>query len=359
LDQQRLEDLLSSLHRVGASALHLVPGRPPSLRVQRRLVAGDEAALAAADIDELIRDLLFTDHRQRLSRSGQVEVLYVARGGRRYRATVAELDGEHSLVLRPVPEAPPNLDSLELPEQIAAFAQARNGLVLVAGCFGSGRSSTIAALVDALNQDSGRHIVTIESSIEFLQPPGAALLHQREVAVHVASAPTGIREAVAIGADTIVVAEVGDAETLDAALTAVESGCCVIAGVEAGSVQSALSQLVLMAPIEVRARLRTRLSRALRGLAAQSLLQRSHRPGCVAVVEILVGNGPVRQAIRLGNFHELPGIMRRCRGLGMQTTDLALRGLLARHQISQEEALLHASDRDQVLTNGLLPAGAR
>ena len=349
MDAKRLETLLQAMNRAGASALHLVPGRSPQLRVQRRLVAGEGDVVAAEDVDELIRDMLFSDQRERLAQCGQVEVLYVARGGCRYRATIAEAESTHSLVLRPVPATAPKLEGLDLPDQIAAFARARAGLVLVAGFFGSGKSTTLAAMVGSLNADAARHVVTIEDAIEFVHPPGNALLHQREVGVHVASAAVGIRQAVAMGIDTLVVSELHNPETLDAAITAVESGCLVICGVEAGSVVGALSELVLQASVEDRARLRTRLARVLRGVTAQNLLQRSHRPGRVAVVEILVANPAVRAAIRLGNMAELPGIMQRCRGLGMQTADIALRGLLAAHLVSQEDALIHAADRDQVM----------
>lgn len=359
MDQKRLETLLAAMHRVGASALHLVPGRAPCLRVHRRMISGEDAPLLAGDVEELIRDMLFSDHRERLQTKGHVEVLYCSRSGSRYRATIAVRDGCHTLVLRPVPECPPKFAGLELPEQLGAFAQARCGLVLIAGFFGSGKSTTIAALVDSLNQDPARHIVTLEQSIDFLHPPAAALLHQREVGVHVGAAAEGIRQAVALGVDTIVVTEIADANTLDAALTAAESGCLVLGGVEAGSVVGSLAELALLVPVEQRARLRTRIARCLRGIAAQSLLQRSHRAGRVPVVEVLVGNPAARTAIRLGNFQELPGIMQRCRGLGMQTADISLRGLLTRHLVSQEEALLHAADRDQVLSGALRPAGTR
>jgi twitching motility protein PilT len=359
MDPKRLEALLAALHRVGASALHLVPGRAPNLRVQRRMVGGEDGVLQVSDIDELIRDMLFADHRELLVSKGFVEVLYCARDGRRYRATITALEGSHSLVLRPVPECPPKFEGQELPEQLRALAQARSGLVLVAGFFGSGKSTTLAVVVDSLNQDSARHIVTIEGSIDFLHPPAAALLHQREVGVHVATAAEGVRQAVALGVDTLVVTEIQDAGTLDAVLTAAESGCLVIGGVEAGSVVGALSELSLLVPVEQRARLRTRIARSLRGIVAQSLLQRSHRAGRVPVVEILVGNPAARNAIRLGDFQELPGIMQRCRGLGMQTADIALRGLLARHLVSQEEALLHAADREQLLTGAMRQGAAR
>ncbi|MBL9076178.1 MAG: Flp pilus assembly complex ATPase component TadA [Planctomycetes bacterium] len=338
--------------RVGASALHLVPGRKPSLRVQRRFVAGDEAVVQPTDIDELTRDMLFSDHRERLATDGHVEVLYVSRSGRRYRATIASAAEQCSLVLRPLPEGTPKLEVLELPEQVGAFARGRSGFVPVAGFFGSGKSTTLAAITGVLNQDPSRHVVTIEDAIEHVHDNGAALLHQREVGAHVATAADGIRQALATGVDAIVVGEIRCAETLDAAIAAAESGCLVFAGVEAGSIVGALADLTLLVPSEERPRLRVRLSRVLRGAMAQSLLQRSHRAGRVAVVEILVGNQAARAAIRNGNFHELTAIMQRCRGLGMQTIDLALRALLAHHVVTQEEALLHATNRDEVLTRG-------
>lgn len=359
MDRQRLEALLAAMDRVGASALHLAPGRPPCLRVQRRLVPGDEGALTAAHVDELIRDMLFADHRERLARRGHVEVLCVSQTGRRYRATVTEVDGEHGLVMRPVPASAPKLDTLDLPEQMGAFTQCRSGLMLVAGGFGSGRSTTLAAVVDSLNQDPSRHIATVEDAIEFVHPPAAALLHQREVGVHAPTFAEGVRQAIALGVDTVVVSSIPDLACLDALLSAAESGCLVFAGVESGSVVGALADLVQLVAPELRARLRTRLARVLRGVAAQALLQRSHRAGRVPVVEILVGNAAAKQAIRLGNFHELPPIMQRCRGLGMQTVDLALRALLAQHLVAHDEAMLHASDRELVLAGARAPLGAR
>lgn len=349
MDTTRLETLLAAMTRVGASALHLVPGRAPALRVQRRFVSGDETSVQQADVDELLRDMLFSDHREQMARCGHVEVLYVSRSGKRFRATVAETSGQGSLVLRPLPESTPKLEALELPEQVAGFTRCRSGFVAVAGFFGSGKSTTLAALTGAMNKDPGRHIVTIEDSIEYLHESGPALLHQREIGTHVASGADGIRQALAAGVDTIVIGEIRSAETLDAAITAAESGCLVFGGVEAGSIVGALTELALMVDAEERGRLRTRLSRSLRGAIAQSLLQRTHRGGRVPVVEILVANHAAKAAIRKGSLQELTAIMQRCRGLGMQTADIALRGLLARHLVSQEEALLHATNRDEVV----------
>ena len=349
MDTKRLDGLLAAIKQLGASALHLVPGRSPALRVQRRFVAGDESFVQASDVDELTRDMLFSDHREQLRQFGHVEVLYVARDGGRYRATVAQTDGVTSLVLRPVPNKPPRLEPLDMPEQVESFTRCRNGFVAIAGFFGAGKSTTLAAIVDSCNEDASRHIVTIEDSIQVVHHNGAALLHQREVGTHVASAADGIRQAAAAGVDVIVVSQVRDAETVEAVLSAAESGCLVFGGVEAGSVIGALAELNSLVPVEARPRLRTRLASALRGVTAQSLLHRSHKAGRVPLVEVLVGSAPVRAAIRAGRLQDVQGIMQRCRGLGMQTIDIALRGLLSRHLVTQEEAILHATNRDEVL----------
>lgn len=349
MDTKRIETLLTAMTRVGASALHLVPGRAPALRVQRRFVVGDEEPVRGECIEEFVRDLLFSDHREQLARIGHVAVLYVAHNGSRHRVTVAAANGCTSVVIRPMPETPPQIDQLELPPQVASFTHCRSGLVLVAGFFGAGKSTTMAAMVEALNQDQGRHVMTIEDAIQFVHQDGHALLVQREVGAHVGSVAEGVREAMAIGVDAVVISELRDLESLEAALAAAESGCLVIGGVEAGSIVGAMSELVHMASFEQRPRLRTRLARVLRGATAQSLLNRTHSAGRVPVVEVLVGNLAVRQAIRRGALHDLPGIMQRCRGLGMQSIDVALRQLLANHLVTPEEASLHANERDDVV----------
>jgi len=350
MDTTRLDTLLAATTRMGATALHLVPGRAPSLRVQRRFVAGDETPVQPGDVEELTRDMLFSDHREQLESRGFVEVLYVSRAGARYRATVSSNNGECSVVLSPVPTEAPQMTDLDLPEQVGAFTRLRHGFVAVSGFFGAGKSTTLAAIVDACSGDADRHIVSIEESIQVVHQTGAALLHQREVGRHVVSAAEGVRQAVASGADVIIVSEVSDLATLDAVLTASESGCLVFAGVEAGSIIGAIVEMTSLAVIEDRPRMRARLARSLRGITAQSLLNRSHKGGRVPVVEILVASPAVRAAIRTGRLKDLPAIMRRCRGLGMQTTDVALRGLLNQHLVLEEEALLHATNRDEVLT---------
>lgn len=346
MDKQNLDELLATMVRAGASSLHLIPGRPPCMRVQRRFLVSEHAPISAGDIEELTRDFLFEDHRVRLQLSGHVEVLFVSRTGQRFRTTVMQQGAGLSMLMRPVAERPARLDELELPQQIGGFTQFRSGLVVITGFFGAGKCTTLAAMVDKINQETTRNVVTLEDPIECLHPPAQALLHQREVGVHVDSFANGIKQAVRVGADVIAVADLDSAATLDAALSAVESGCLVLAAFEASSVVGACQELPHLMPIETRPRTRTRLATSLRALAAQTLLPRAHNQGRVALVEILLNNASVRLAIRNGQAQELPDIMARCRGLGMQTTDIALRNLLAKHLITPEEALHHASNRE-------------
>ena len=349
MDHKELERLLASMARIGASSLHLLPGRPPCLRVQRRFVQADQAAVAAVQIEDLLRDLLFEDHRQRLSREGQVDVLYVARTGLRYRATALRQEDGTALLMRPIPVTPPKLEELQLPQQVMDLARLQRGLVLITGSFGSGKSTTMAALVDAINHGTSRHVETIEDPIECMHPQAAALLHQREVGAHVADCATGLLQAKRLGADVVFVGELQDGAALEAALDVAESGCLVFAGFDASSVVSACAELPGLVPLERRPLVRARLAAALHTVTAQTLLPDAHGQGRAPMVEVLINNAAARTALREGRYEELPAIMHRCRGLGMQTADQALRGLLARHRITVEEALQHAVCREHVL----------
>jgi twitching motility protein PilT len=327
MQNPRLAELLEVLQRAGASTLHLLPDRVPALRLAGRMVPIEAAPWGADDLAELVRDLLFADHRQHLQSHGFVEVLYVAGDGRRFQATVAEHAGQPSLVMQALGSAPPRLGDLHLPSQVAALAQAGTGLVVVAGGFGSGCSETCQAIVDAWNQDAARHVATFETSIPCVHPPAGALLHQRQVGMHVGSVAEGVAQALTLGVDSVAVAAARDAADLDAVLTAAEAGCAVLLEVAAGSVNGALQQLLGLVPFEARARTRTRLARVLRGVVAQQLVAQREPAPRLVVAEVLMATNGVRAAIRAGNLHELPALMERGRGHGMQTREMALADL--------------------------------
>lgn len=359
IDAKELERMLASMTRSGASSLHLLPGHPPCMRVQRRFVQSEQAAVEPADIEALLGDLLFEDHRERLAQHGQVDVLYYARTGQRFRATVLRQEKGLAMLMRPIPEAPPQLRELQLPLQIAQFVELQSGIVLVAGSFGSGKSATLAALVDAFNVCTSRHVVTVEEPIEYLHPQARALLHQREVGAHVPDSATGVRQALRMGAEVVFVSEIRDSATLLAVLDAAESGCLVFAGFDASSVVSACTGIEKLAPQDQRERVRSRFAASMRAVTSQTLLPCAHQQGRVPMVEVLTDNSAAREALCDGRADDLPAIMHRCRGLGMQTVDAALRGLLARHLVTPEEALQHAVDRVQALVRPAVGAPGR
>jgi twitching motility protein PilT len=348
IDRSQLEDLLGSLVRSEATALHLIAGRRPCLRLQGKVMPAEHPPVPAQALDELCRDFLFEDHRRRLQRGDEVELLFTSRAGARFRMLVTQNGAGLGLVFRRLPSTIPTLDQLCLPEMLGAFCSFRSGLVLLSGFLGSGKSTTLAALIGRVLQDATRHVVTIEESIEFVFESKSGLVHQREVGLHVDSPAIGVREAIRHGADVVVVSELKDHATLLALCDAVDRGLLVFVSATASSIVNCLSQLAAMAPPEQRGVTRARLATCLKAAIGQTLLQRSQSSGRVPVLEILINNSTVARLLREGKLDELPSAMEKHRGLGMQTVDMGLRNLLNRNLVTVEEAHYHALDKNQL-----------
>ncbi|MHC5062383.1 MAG: type IV pilus twitching motility protein PilT [Planctomycetota bacterium] len=348
MEKLQLEELLDSLVQSGGSTLHLMAGRAPCLRIEGNLEVADQDRLTAADITELTKDFLFADHRERLERGEEVEVLYSSTSDVRFRTTVIPQSRGLSLVFRRVPHDIPRLEDLGLPALFDDFANLGCGLFLLTGFFGSGKSTAMAALIDRINEQNPVQIVTLEDPIEFIHEQKNGFLHQRELGSHVTGVVEGIRDAYRQSAQVIYVSELDSRETLLAVLEAVERGCLVLAAMHASSVVGALSKLLGAGEDEVDGRLRERFAKCLRVMVSQALLRQSRGPGRVPLLEIMIKNHAVDEAIAAGKYEELPAIMARSKGMGMQTTDMALRQLVDKNLISSEEALFHAADREWV-----------
>jgi twitching motility protein PilT len=346
--RQVLEELLVGMVRSGASTIMLVPGQPPLVRMLGALVATDAPPLDAEGAEVLLRGSLFDDQWHRVRSGEEVHVLYTTATGERFRTAVMQQEGGCRAVMRRVPQQIPSFESLGLPELLSSFIEFQSGLVVLTGFLGSGKSTTLAAMVDRLNRTTNELVVTIERPIEYLFAPSSALVHQREVGMHVHSFAQGVQEAVHHGADVVVVGDLCDHETLDAALDAAEKGLLVLTTLHGSSVVGALYDMVSLCPVDERPRMRVRLSHVLRAMMSQTLIRRSQTKGRVPLLEILINNQAVRQHIRGGSFQELPAIMEKSRGLGMQSVDQGLRALLTRNLISVDEALYHATNRDAV-----------
>ena len=349
MDKAALETLLAGMVRSDATTLHLVAGHKPWMRMAGALVACNLPTLTNQHLEELGGEFLFDDHRQRVSRGEEVQVLYSSQDCVRFRTVVSRQAHGLSMVFRRIPNKIPTIAELELPPLTSSFVEFHSGLVLATGFWGSGKSWTLAALVDHVNQNSQNHVVTIESPIDFIHSSVKSMVHQREVGFHVDSFASGIRDACRHDARVIMVSEIHDYETLEACLGAVEKGFLVLTTLHASSVVAGMTELMGLCRPEDRARTRLRLASNLRVMMSQHLLNKVGGRGRVPLVEILINNQAVGKAIRAGKFQDLPALMQKGRGLGMQTADIGLRSLLLKGVISQEEALYHAVDRDSVL----------
>ncbi len=342
----QLEGLLSGISRLGATSVCIMAGQPPLVRVQGTLVNSDEPALTAGAVEDLCRSFLFDDHWRQLKRGREVRVLYHASSGDRYRTTVMRLETGLKVSFACLPQQIPTFEALGLPELLSSFVEFRSGLVVLTGFMGSGKSTTLASMVDRVNQTFAGHIVTIERPVEHIYRPATALVHQREVGVHVASFAEGVRDAVRNDGDVVMVGDLQDCETLLAVLDAAERGLLVLTTVHASGVVGALHEMVNSCPPAMQERVRSRLSLALRALVSQSLIRRAQTSGCVPLHEIMINSPSVQTHVRAGSFGEIPAIMERSRGLGMQVADQGLRTLINRNLITIEEARLHASNSE-------------
>ena len=359
MDKTVLEDLLADMVQSGATTLHLLAGRPPCMRIHGKFVQHSDTPLDLQSLEELTRDFLFEDHRNRLMEWGGVDVLYASRSAVRFRTSVMRQDDGLGLLFRRLPVEIPDFEELSIPELFNCFSNFHNGLVVVTGFHGSGKSTSLAALVERLNRESACHIVTVEDPIEFIYGQGEALIHQREVGAHVQTFAEGIRQAARQGAEVIAVSELNSYESLLAMLEASERGCLILTTFDASSVVGACTEIMSLAPADDRPAVRVRLAHSLRAMVSQILLKRSGGKGRIPLFEVLINNAMVTRAIRAANFQDLPKIMRRSRGLGMQTADTGLRSLLSRRLIDEDEALYYADDWEFVTARSTMSAQMR
>lgn len=351
LDRPRLEELLSGSSRSGASSLHLHAGLQPWMRLKDAVVPlSDEEIPTAALLDSLARELLFADQREQVAAGHSVDLLYTSQEGERFRTTVTRGVAGLGIVFTAVPERSPAGDGLGLPGVLTELVGLRRrGLLLMTGFVGSGRRSTLATLVEEIVRHRSAHVVHIERQVSNVYRPQNALVHHREVGVHVASIAAGVRDAAVQGVDVLAVGELETLADVRSVLDATERGMLVLATCEARSVPSALQQLAELAPPMEQALLRERLADALIGAVGQCLLRRRHGDGRVPVFEVLVRNLEAAEQIRSAKFQRLHEIMAEGQGLGMCTIDGSLRDLLLRHQITVEEACLHAENPDRIV----------
>ncbi len=330
-------DLLESAVKQGASDLHLTVGSPPVFRITGELRISKAQSLFVEDTEAMVRELLSTDQWDKLVHFGEVDFSYSLPGVSRFRMNAFRQRGCYSLAVRVVPTSVPSFDSLGLPTAVRAFADRQQGLVLVTGPTGSGKSTTLAALIDDINKTQQRHIITLEDPIEYLHRHGRSVIDQREVGIDTMSFAQGLRAALRQDPDVLLVGEMRDLETMTTAITAAETGHLVFATLHTPDAPQSINRMIDVFPSGQQQQIRIQLASVLLGIVSQRLILTADGRSRVAAIEILVNTPAVANLIRSEKVHQIRTTMQTGKLYGMQTMEMSLRELLQANRISETQ----------------------
>jgi twitching motility protein PilT len=349
-----LAALVAEARRRSATDLHVAANRPVLVRMLGELVALDPAPRPAAEVEALVLPLLGPARRQQLDDRGYVDLAVDVPGGGRLRANISRHQGGLKGAFRLAVAVPPSLVELGLPAAVAKVTEHHQGLIVIAGPSGHGKTTTLAALVDLLNRARPIHIVTIEDPVEIVHPRHAAVVSQREVGRHTLSFAAALKASLREDPDVIVIGELRDRETVEIALTAAETGHLVLATMSTPSAAKTIDRLIDMFPPDDHPQVRASLGAALKAIVAQRLLPDAQGTGMVAAVELLVGVLALANLIRDNKLFQLPNLMLRGRAFGMLRLDDSLLDLIRAGRLAEDVALRHADNKKE-LTAALHP----
>jgi twitching motility protein PilT len=334
--------------RNGASDLHVHSGAPIMIRVdgQLRPLSGNEA-LGAQAAEKVIGEMLNEAQKAQLNAKGELDFACELASVGRMRVNVYRQHRGLDAVFRLIPKDPPTLEQLGLPARLAKLTDFRTGMVLCTGPAGCGKSSTLAALLGGLAQSRADHILTIEDPVEFVFPPGKALVNQRQVRDHTSSFARALRAALREDPDIIVITELRDRDTISLAITAAETGHLVLGTLHTGSASQTISRIVNSFSADEQEQMRVMLSESLRAVVSQRLVPRAKGGGRVPAIELLMVNTAVSNLIREDKTHQLPSVMQTGKAAGMLTLDDSLDELLRAGTITVESARRFAVKKDR------------
>jgi twitching motility protein PilT len=324
-----MQRLLQETSDRGASDLHLSSGEPAAVRVHGDLVRLDASAFTAAQVLELAHSIMTDAQREKFALDHDVDFACELPGVGRYRVNVFVHNRGPGVVMRSIPTEVPSLEEMVLPPALKELCEKDRGLVLVTGPTGSGKSTTLAAMVNHINMTWDAHILTVEDPIEFVHTPKKCFVNQREVGPHTNSFSAALRAALREDPDVILVGEMRDLETISLAITAAETGHLVFGTLHTSSAAKTVDRVIDAFPGDQQAQIRAMLSESLEAVIAQTLLKKKGG-GRVAACEILVGVPAVRNLIREGKTHQIPSMIQTGQRQGMQTLDMACADLLKR-----------------------------
>ncbi len=334
----KIDELFKIMVDKGASDLHLAAGSPPLLRLDGDIVSTGRPELSNEDVQNLIFEILNDKQKRLFVENWELDLAYSVEGIGRFRVNVFMQRKGMGAVMRVIPTKIKTAEQLGLPPEVMQVIQAHKGLICVTGPTGSGKSTTLAALIDHINRNESAHILTIEDPIEFVHPNIKSLVNQREVGGHTKSFANALKAALREDPDIILVGEMRDLETIQLAMTAAETGHLVFGTLHTNNAPKTIDRIIDVFPQEQQAQVRVMLSESLRGVIAQALLPKQGG-GRVAAIEILVNTKAVANLIREGKTFQIPSAMQTGRREGMVTHESCIEKLIAEGKIDKKTGM--------------------
>ncbi|MBC7328930.1 type IV pilus twitching motility protein PilT [bacterium] len=343
-----IDDLLRIVVEKGASDLHLVVGVPPIIRVDGKLIPTPYERVKPSQAQRLIYDILRDDQIQRFESEWELDFSYSLSKIARFRCNIYRDRGNVAGAFRLIPARIPTIRELNLPPILEDITRKPRGLVLVTGPTGSGKSTTLAAMIGVINSERSCHIITIEDPIEYIHPHKMSIINQREVGHDTKSFAAALRSALREDPDVILVGEMRDLETMATAITAAETGHLVLATLHTNNAAQTVERIIDVFPPSQQDQVRVQLANTLVAVISQQLLPRADGPGRVPACEVMICTPAIRNLIREMKFHQIPSIIQTSGEIGMQTMDQSLRDLYIRGLITYEEAMSRAINPDEL-----------
>lgn len=334
--KQKVDAMLRAAFELKASDIHLTVGIPPIFRINGDLKRYGQDVLSPTDTEQMAKAIVPEHMWTRFETDGELDLSYSLSGVSRFRVNVFKQRGCISLAIRIVPTKIPSLDELQLPDVLKKMVAKPQGLILVTGPTGSGKSTTLAAMIDYMNKTMRKHIITLEDPIEYVHKHDSCIIDQREVGTDTSSFANGLRAALRQDPDVILVGEMRDLETIQTAVTAAETGHLVFGTLHTSSAPATIDRIIDVFPPEQQGQIRIQLATVLVSIISQRLFPRAQNNGRIAATEILINNAAVANLIRNGKTHQIPSIMQTSRALGMHTLETSIKELVQQGLIAKE-----------------------
>ncbi len=342
-----IDEMLKAANERGASDLHITVGVPPKIRIDGELTDIDDERIMPADAENLIMPIIPDHARKQLVEMGESDFSYAVAGVGRYRVNAFRQRGSYACVIRIVGTRIPSPQELGLPESVVALTELKRGLVIVTGPTGSGKSTTLASLVDVINSTQNVNVITLEDPIEYLHRHNKAIVNQREIGVDSFSYTSALRAALREDPDVIMVGEMRDLDTISTAITAAETGHLVLSTLHTTGAANTIDRIIDVFPPHQQQQIRIQLAGVLESVISQQLLPKVFG-GRVAAFEVMHTNTAIKNLIRESKTHQIDNIIQTNRKLGMMMMDDAIMELYMRGEISKETALEYAQDQQNM-----------